>query len=259
MNKYLEDLFSLENKVAIVTGGARGNGKAISEALLSSGATVVIVDQLKNDLTETLKNFKKSDFNCYEFNCDVTNKHQILKLKNFIKNKFNRIDILINNAGFTSSNELLVYPDKIWDKTYQTNLKAPYELSKIFAPFMIKQKSGVIINITSLNSELAFPDNPAYIAFKGALKQLSKSLAFDLGKYGIRVNNIGPGYFKTKMTEKSWKNNKLRKARSQRTVLGRWGKPEDLAGIIICLCSESSSYITGQDIYVDGGWLIKGL
>jgi len=80
-----------------------------------------------------------------------------------------------------------------------------------------------------------------------------------LGKYGIRVNNIGPGYFKTKMTEKSWKNNKLRKARSQRTVLGRWGKPEDLAGIIICLCSESSSYITGQDIYVDGGWLIKGL
>ena len=113
MNKYLEDLFSLENKVAIVTGGARGNGKAISEALLSSGATVVIVDQLKNDLTETLKNFKKSDFNCYEFNCDVTNKHQILKLKNFIKNKFNRIDILINNAGFTSSNKLLVYPDKI--------------------------------------------------------------------------------------------------------------------------------------------------
>ena len=259
MNKYLEDLFSLENKVAIVTGGARGNGKAISEALLSSGATVVIVDQLKNDLTETLKNFKKSDFNCYEFNCDVTNKHQILKLKNFIKNKFNRIDILINNAGFTSSNELLVYPDKIWEKTYQTNLKAPYELSKIFAPFMIKQKSGVIINITSLNSELAFPDNPAYIAFKGALKQLSKSLAFDLGKYGIRVNNIGPGYFKTKMTEKSWKNNKFRKARSQKTILGRWGEPEDLAGIIICLCSESSSYITGQDIYVDGGWLIKGL
>ena len=92
-----------------------------------------------------------------------------------------------------------------------------------------------------------------------SLKQLSKSLALDLGKHGIRVNNIGPGYFKTKMTEKSWKNNKLRKARSQRTVLGRWGKPEDLAGIIICLCSESSSYITGQDIYVDGGWLIKGL
>ena len=259
MNKYLEDLFSLENKVAIVTGGARGIGKAISEALLSSGATVVIVDQIKNDLTETLKSFKKSGFNCYEFNCDVTNKHQVLKLKNFIKNKFNRIDIIINNAGFTSSNELLVYPDKMWEKTYQTNLKAPYELSKIFAPFMIKQKSGVIINITSINSELAFPNNPAYTAFKGALKQLSKSLAFDLGKYGIRVNNIGPGYFKTKMTEKSWKNNKFRKARSQRTILGRWGEPEDLAGIIICLCSESSSYITGQDIYVDGGWLIKGL
>ena len=259
MNKYLEDLFSLENKIAIVTGGARGNGKAISEALLNVGATVVIVDQLKNDLTKTLKSFKKLKPSCYGFSCDITNKSQILKLKKYIKKEFNRIDVLVNNAGFTSSNELLTYPDQIWEKTYQTNLKAPYELSKIFAPLMIKQKSGVIINITSLNSELAFPDNPAYIAFQGALKQLSKSLAFDLGKYGIRVNNVGPGYFKTKMTEKSWKNNKLRKARSQRTVLGRWGKPEDLAGIIICLCSESSSYITGQDIYVDGGWLIKGL
>ena len=259
MNKYLEDLFSLENKIAVVTGGARGNGKAISEALLSAGATVIIVDQLKNDLTKTLTNFKKLDYDCYEFICDVTNKHQILKLKNFIKNKFNRIDILVNNAGFTASNKLLTYPDKMWEQTYQTNLKAPYELSKVFAPLMIKQKSGVIINITSLNSELAFPDNPAYVAFKGALKQLSKSLAFDLGKHGIRVNNVGPGYFKTKMTEKSWKNSKLRKARSQRTVLGRWGEPKDLAGIIICLCSNSSSYITGQDIYVDGGWLIKGL
>ena len=200
MNKYLEDLFSLKNEIAVVTGGARGNGKAITEALLKAGATVVIVDQLKNELTRTLKSFKKLKFDCYEFNCDITNKHQILKLKNFIKKKFNRIDILVNNAGFTSNNELLTYPDKIWEKTYQTNLKAPYELSKIFGPFMIKQKSGVIINITSLNSELAFPDNPAYITFKGALKQLSKSLALDLGRYCIRVNNIGPGYFKTKMT-----------------------------------------------------------
>ena len=149
MNKYLEDLFSLKNEIAVVTGGARGNGKAITEALLKAGATVVIVDQLKNELTRTLKSFKKLKFDCYEFNCDITNKHQILKLKNFIKKKFNRIDILVNNAGFTSSNELSIYPDKMWEKTYQTNLKAPYELSKIFAPLMIKQKSGVIINIST--------------------------------------------------------------------------------------------------------------
>ena len=115
MNKYLEDLFSLKNEIAVVTGGARGNGKAITEALLKAGATVVIVDQLKNELTRTLKSFKKLKFDCYEFNCDITNKHQILKLKNFIKKKFNRIDILVNNAGFTSNNELLTYPDKIWE------------------------------------------------------------------------------------------------------------------------------------------------
>jgi len=259
MNKYLDDLFSLKNKIAIVTGGAQGNGKAIAEALLKADATVIIVDHLKNELTKTVNNFKKLNFDCYEFYCDITNERQILKLKKFIESKFNRIDILINNAGFTSSNELLTYPEKIWDKTYKINLKAPYELSKIFTPFMIKQNSGIIINITSINSELAFPDNPAYVTFKGALKQLTKSLALDLGKHGIRVNNVGPGYFKTKMTEKSWKDKKLRKLRSQRTVLGRWGEPKDLAGLIICLCSNSSSYITGQDIYIDGGWLIKGL
>jgi len=117
----------------------------------------------------------------------------------------------------------------------------------------------MIINITSLNSELAFLDNPAYVAFKGALKQLTKSLALDLGKYGIRVNNVGPGYFRTNMTKKSWEDPEKNKARCDRTVLGRWGEPKDLAGTIIFLCSNASSYITGQDIYVDGGWLIKGL
>jgi len=124
---------------------------------------------------------------------------------------------------------------------------------------MKKRKSGIIINITSLNAEFAFPNNPAYVSFKGALKQLTKSLALDLGKFGIRVNNIGPGYFHTNMTKKSWASKGLKKQREEKTILGRWGEPKDLAGIIIFLTSKSSSYITGQDIYVDGGWSAKGL
>ena len=128
------------------------------------------------------------------------------------------------------------------------------------AKIMKNQTSGgVIINVTSINAELAFPDNPAYQACKGALKQLTKSLALDFSKYKIRVNSIGPGYFRTKMTEKSWNDKKKRKQRTERTIMKRWGVSDDLIGAIIFLTSNASSYITGQDIYIDGGWLIKGL
>ena len=135
-------------------------------------------------------------------------------------------------------------------------MKAPYELSRKVAKYM-KVSGGSIINITSLNSELAFPSNPAYVSTKGGLKQLTKSLAVDLGKYNIRVNNVGPGYIKTNMTKQGWKKN--RKQIEDRTILGRWGEPEDLVGTIVFLLSSASSYITGQDIYVDGGYLTKGL
>ena len=124
---------------------------------------------------------------------------------------------------------------------------------------MKTQGQGSIINITSLNAELAFPDNPAYVAFKGGLKQLTKALALDLGSSGIRVNSIGPGYIRTEMTSRSWANQPARQLRAERSVLKRWGEPTDLAGAVIYLASDASSFVTGQDVYVDGGWLIKGL
>ena len=116
---------------------------------------------------------------------------------------------------------------------------------------------GVIINITSINAELAFPDNPAYVSMKHGLKGLTKALAKDYAKYNIRVNAIGPGYFRTKMTNKSWFNN--RDEITKKTLLGRWGEPDDIMGAVIFLCSDASSYITGQTIYIDGGWLVNGL
>jgi len=170
-----------------------------------------------------------------------------------------KIDILVNNAGISYSEDTLSYPDEMWDYTHSVNLKAPYKLSKLVSRYMIKGGGGSIINITSLNSELAFPNNPAYVASKGALKQLTKSFALDLGKFNIRCNNVGPGYMKTEMNKVSWKDLEKRKARSNKTVLGRWGDPEDLSGLVVFLSSDASSYITGQDIYVDGGWLIKGI
>ena len=240
------DFFSLREKVAVVTGSGRGNGKAIAEALSLADAQVVGLD---------LNNNKSDIFD--QQNCDVTDIKQIDSVIKYTIDTYGRIDILVNNAGVTYSHNFLDYPDDMWERTYRVNLKAPFDLIKRVAREMCD--GGSIINITSLNSELAFPNNPAYVSFKGALKQLSKSAALDLGGYNIRVNNIAPGYFKTDMTQKSWSDLDKRKQISDNTVLGRWGDPTDLAGGSIFLASDASSYITGQDIYVDGGWTIKGL
>jgi len=228
-------MFSLRDKIVIVTGANGGNGSAISDGLERYGATVVRADLPK---------------------CNVRNPIQLDMLVANALQYDNRIDGLVNCAGITRGNDIFEYTDGDWEDTYEVNLKAPFQLSKKVANHM-KEHGGSIINITSLNSELGFPNNPAYVAMKGGLKQLTKSLAVDLGKYNIRVNNVGPGYIKTNMTKQGWKNN--RKEIEDRTILGRWGEPEDLVGTMVFLLSSASSYITGQDIYVDGGYLTKGL
>ena len=228
-------MFSVKNKVVIVTGSSGGNGSAIVKGLEKLGAIVEGGDLPSYDIT--------------------TDKHRKLLVQQAL-NHTGKIDGLINCAGITRGNNVFDYDDEDWENTYQVNLKAPFELSREVARYM-KNSGGSIINITSLNSELGFPNSPAYVAMKGGLKQLTKSLAVDLGKYNIRVNNVGPGYIKTNMTKQGWKNN--RKEIEDRTILGRWGRPEDLVGTIVFLLSSASSYITGQDIYVDGGYLTKGL
>jgi len=229
------DLFSLKDKVIIITGASGGNGSAIANGLEDYGAKVIRADLPEYDITDK----KKLDL--------------LVEKSLYYSGEING---LVNCAGVTFGNDLFDYTDEDWDKTYQVNLKAPYELSRKVAKHM-KKNGGSIINITSLNSELGFPNNPAYISTKGGLKQLTKSLAVDLGKFNIRVNNLGPGYIKTNMTKQGWKNN--RKKIEDRTILGRWGESSDLVGTAIFLLSQASSYITGQDIYVDGGYLTRGL
>lgn len=255
---YLEDIFSLKGKVAIVTGGARGNGKSIAESLLRAGSEVFICDRLKEETKATVDEFKKLYEGITGFVCDLSIQQGLDEFVDKIK-IMDKIDILVNNAGITRGNDIFDYTIDDWRETIKVNLEVPFVLSKVVGGIMKKNGSGSIINITSLNAEQGFSGNPAYVASKGGLKQLSKALAMDLGKYGIRVNNIGPGYFITNMTSKSWGNEKTRKDRADRTILNRWGKPEDLRGLVILLSSDASQYITGQDIYVDGGWLAKGV
>ncbi len=256
---YLHTLFSLQGMGAIVTGGAKGNGRAMAEALMQAGATTLLVDCLEEPLMATVEACKQQGWPAEAMVADITQPDFPERLVAHAMNCLGRIDILINNAGITFSADFFDYPESAWDNTYQINLKAPFRISQAIARPMREAGQGSIINITSLNAELAFPDNPAYVAFKGGLKQLGKSMALDLGPYGIRVNNVGPGYFHTDMTRISYADPERNRQRRERTVLGRWGQPEDLAGVIIFLASPASAYITGQDFYVDGGWLIKGL
>ncbi len=256
---YLESLFSLEGKIAVVTGASRGLGQGIAEALLGAGATVLLTSVTASRLADTTAAFRQRGLSAHMWPCDLADKRQIKDFVAHVQEEFGRVDILVNNAGVTQGHDLVDYPDEVWERTFRINVEAAFSLVRGFAAMMQAQGSGSIINITSINAELGFPNNPAYVAAKGALKQLGKALAVDLGPYGVRVNNIGPGYFHTDMTSQSWQDPQRRQQRAEKTVLGRWGEPQYLAGLVVLLASNASAYITGQDVYVDGGWLAKGL
>tara|TARA_Y100001936_G_scaffold85603_2_gene83943 strand:+ start:5202 stop:5948 length:747 start_codon:yes stop_codon:yes gene_type:complete len=244
--------FSIENKIIIITGGSRGIGFYLATELSKQGAIVYA-------LSRTLPKNNKKDANLNFIKCDITNKKKFqLICRNIIK-KNSRIDVLVNNAGISSPSNSEIYDEKDWLKTIQTNLTSSFTCSQIVLPYMKKQKQGSIINVTSINSILAFPNNPAYIASKGGTRMLTKSLAKDWGKYGIRVNNLAPGYFITDMNKKTYSNKKTRVSRAEKTMLKRWGKLSDLLGPCLFLASDASEYVTGTDLFVDGGWISNGL
>jgi len=221
----------------------------IAAGFYEYGAKVIRIDL-------NLKKHKLYKFDDYII--DLTKQKLVDRCVNEIKHKYGRIDVLINNAGVTT-NSTNFYDEKILKKTLSVNLIAAYNLSNKVCNIMSKRKKGSIINITSLAAERGFIGNPAYQVSKAGLKQLTKALACDWGQKNIRINNVCPGYIKTPMTMRSFKNSKLKKNRDTRMILKRWGEPKDLVGPCIFLASDSSSYITGSDIFVDGGWLAKGL
>jgi len=250
--------FSLEGKVAIVTGAARGNGKAIAEGLLGAGATVYFVDKLATELEETVQGTKNK--RAKSIVADLSVREDLEMIAPLVYKNEGKIDILVNNAGITVVQSSENHSEEEWDKVLLINLKVPFLLSQQVARAMIeKGNGGSIINITSLGAELGLSNVPGYTASKGGLKQLTKTFAADWAKYNIRVNNIGPGYIKTGMTKQSYADPELKKKRDERIMLDRWGESEDLAGPAIFLASDASRYVTGQDVYVDGGWLAKGI
>lgn len=252
-----KNVFSLNKKVAIVTGGAKGNGLAIGAALLNYGAKVYFFDLIESELKKAEKKIQSSKA-CFE-NLNVTDYERFATRCDEIFLNEKRLDVLVNNAGVTYGEASEKYSQERWDKTHKINLEAPFKLAQIVFPHMKATGTGSIINITSIASEFGMSQNPAYVSSKGALKQLTKAWAKDWATYGIRVNNLGLGYFQTSMTKESFADESMRKERSKRIMLGRWGEPADLVGPAVFLASDASRYMTGQDLYIDGGLLANGI
>ena len=245
--------FSLENKVALITGGTSGLGKMMALALAKAGAFVWIASS-RDNADETLQAIKQQGSNGSFLQVDVTSSKGLENIVAEILKESNRIDILVNAAGInlrTSANDLTL--DE-WQKTIDINLTAPFYLSQIVAESMKRNNWGRIINIASLQSLRAFDNSIPYGASKGGVMQLTRALAQAYSKDGILVNAIAPGFFRTNLTESLFQDPDKLKALANKTMMGRNGEEKDIFGISVFLCSDANSYVTGQTIFLDGGF-----
>ena len=238
-------LFSLEAKIAVVTGASRGIGAAIASGFAAAGAKVFGLSRsgtAPNGVTALA--------------CDLSDDDAIKRAFDRIA-KGDRLDVLVNAAGISlapGASELKRFRD-----TVATDLTGVYAAILAAHPLLKKAAGSSIINVTSINSVRGFPGNPGYVAAKAGLAGLTRALANDYARDGIRVNALAPGYVATGMTAASFNDPAMHEDRRRHTMLGRWGQPDDMVGAAIFLASPASAYVTGQELFVDGGWTAKGL
>ena len=240
----------MKKKIAVITGGYKGNGKAIVDKFLLNNFKVYSLDigYKKNYFSEKLIELK--------INLEKTT--EIEKVIKIIKKRENSINVLVNNAGIslkTNSKNFF----KNWQKTLAVNLTAPYIISLLCLPMLKKDNKSSIVNISSLNGKVAMSNNPSYNVSKGGISALTISQALDFSKFNIRVNAVSPGYIKTDMTKKSYNNSNEYKKRINRIMLNEYGLPNDVANAVFFLASKSAAYINSSEIIVDGGFLKKGI
>jgi len=252
------NLFSLKGKTALITGGSQGLGLEFARALASAGANVAITSRD----AEKAENAAQELSNQYESNVsghavDVLDANQINELVNRVVEEHGSIDILINNAGVNIRKPLLDYDEASWDLVQETNLKAPFLVSKAVVPQMIKQQYGRIINIASMLGMVGLAERSAYCSSKGGLIQLTKVMALEWAEYNITANAICPGPFATELNQVVINNPEANQFFLDHLPIKRWGKPDELAGLIIYLASEASSFMTGSSIVIDGGWTVE--
>lgn len=241
---------NLKNKVAIVTGASRGMGEAIAVELARNGANIVVSDILPGE--KTVKEVKALRRDAIYVKTDVSNENDVKNLVYQTIKKFRRIDILVNNAGIYHPSPTLETSEEEWSKTIHVDLKGVFLCSREALKHM--KKGASIVNISSIAAMVGFPQAAAYCAAKGGVRSLTKSLAVEFGKSGIRVNSVHPGVVDTPMTSGFSKNKNAMKATLAQVPLGRIGKPIDIANAVVFLASDTASYITGEELVVDGGW-----
>lgn len=248
--------FSLKGKSGIVTGAGSGIGKGIATGLVQAGAELVIAGRNLEKLEAAAEEMRQFGGPVIPAQADISKMEDIKGLVDRAVKEFKKIDFLFNNAGIIRRNPSEDFLEKDWDEVIDINLKGPFFLAQAVARVMISQeRKGKIINTSSLIAVQGGKRVPAYAASKGGLAQVTKSMANDWAKYDILVNAIGPGWVSTELTEPLRQDKERFTEITGRIPLGRWADPEDLAGAAVFLASDASNYITGQTIFVDGGWL----
>ena len=248
-------LFDLTGKVALITGASRGVGAAIAAGLSQHGAIIVLNGRNPETLEQTATELRATGGQVHTSAFDVSDGEAITAAIGEIEATVGAIDILVNNAGVQHRQMLSDLPEADWRRVLETNLTAPFLMAQSVARGMLRRKSGKIINICSLTSEITRPGIAPYTAAKGGLKMLTKSMAVEWAKDNVQVNAIGPGFLMTEMNKVLAEDEKFNDWVCGRTPAGRWGAPEEVAGAAVFLASAASNFITGQVIYVDGGFL----
>lgn len=249
-------MFELNNKKALVTGGNGGIGLGMAKGLANAGAAVAICGRSEEKNASALEELSSIHSGCRVFAFDLENLESIPETYREISQAMNGIDILINNAGVQHRGRADEIALVDFETVMKVNVTAPYLFSQHFARERISMnKTGSIIFTASLMSEMSRPCTSAYTTSKGAVRQMIKALAVDWAEFGIRVNGIGPGYVKTEMTRLLYEDPSFNEWVEKRTPLSRWGLPSDYAGAAVFLSSQAADFITGQILYIDGGWL----
>jgi len=246
-------LFDLTGRTALITGSSAGIGYALARSLAAAGATVILNGRNEARLAQAADTLRSLGATAHTSHFDVTDAESVSAAIARLEDSVGAIDILVNNAGMQRRAPLEDFSIANWDELMRTNLDSVFLVGKAVAHYMIPRGRGKIINVCSVQSELGRPNIAAYTASKGAVKMLTKGMAIDWGPHGLQVNGLGPGYFKTELTEALVNNPEFSSWLIGRTPSRRWGDVEDLAGAAVFLASDASNFVNGHILYVDGG------
>ncbi len=252
-------ILSLEGKIAVVTGGTSGIGRALSLGLADAGADVIASARRQQQVDETAKEIEARGRKTLRIASDVCDRASLERLLAAALERFGKVDILVNCAGIIKRTPTLTVSEKEWNDIIETNLTGTLRACQVFGKHMLDRGYGRIVNITSLNCYVALSEVAAYAASKSGVASLTRSLAVEWSKKGVTVNAIAPGVFRTDMNAKLLDSTARGQELLMRTPMGRFGKTEELIGAAIFLASDAASFVTGQTLVVDGGFLASGV